>query len=492
MKTNYRRVDIALLLVILLFLFLPLLQSKLHFKKQVKPLQGAFTEAADTVFGWKGWFNERFQEKRSAHLNQAFGFRNYYVRLNNQVDFTLFHKINTEHVVLGKAGVFYEDDYIKAYYGKNFIGNDKIQQLAKKLKQAQEILKSKGVILEILFLPGKASFFPEFIPAAYAGTKRTSNYEALAQQAKKISVDVIDFNSWFRKMRTTSTYDLYPVGGIHWSNYGALLAFDSLRAHVEKAAGIPLREFRITRVRHSNTFLDPDNDIANALNLLKDIKPLSMPIAEYKWLEKPGATKPNALFIGDSYFWNWYHQGLVNNTFSDARFWYYNQTIYPDTLETREVKNLPFVETVLSNKVVVLMATESNIHDIGWGFADNVISFIKPGSSGDMGRRKEIYTNYFIQEIKNTAQWLAEVKKKALQKNISLDAMLAMDAEYLYDTKYAKEEVIAFTEKAKERIRLDEKWLANVKKKAFQKNISLDEMLELDAKYIYDMEQKGK
>ncbi len=490
MKTNYPRVDIALLTVILLFLFLPLLQSKLHFKKHVKPLQGAYKEAPDTVFSWKAWFNERFQEKRSAHLNQEFGFRNYYVRLNNQVDFTLFHKINAEHVVLGKAGVFYEDDYIKAYYGRNFTGHDNIKQLAEKLKQAQEILKSKGVILEILFLPGKASFFPEFIPDAYAGTKRTSNYEALAQQAKKTGLDVIDFNSWFRNMRATSTYDLYPAGGIHWSNYGALLAFDSLREHVEKTAGIPLREFRITRVRHSNTFLDPDNDIANALNLLRDIKPLSMPIAEYKWLEKPGETRPRALFIGDSYFWNWYYQGLVNNTFSDARFWYYNQTVYPDTLATRDVKNLPFVETVLSNKVVVLMATESNIHDIGWGFADNVIKFIKPGSSEEIRRR--IYINYFIHEIKNTAAWLADIKKKALEKNVSLDEMLALDAAYLYDTKYAKEEVIAFTEQTKKRIRSDEKWLSEVKAKAEAKKISLDEMLELDAKYIYDMEQKGK
>jgi hypothetical protein len=308
-------------------------------------------------------------------------------------------------------------------------------------------------------------------------------------------------------MKPRAVYDLYPSGGIHWSNFGALLAFDSLRKHIEKNTHITLREFGITRVRFSNELRDPDNDIGNALNLLRDIKPLSMPYAEYEWLEKKNEVKPTALFVGDSYFWNWYYQGLVNNFFKDARFWYYNQTVYPDTLQEREVQKLPFKESVAANKVVVLMATESNIHDIGWGFADKVLNNFTSGNASayegsqttdhvdssaalNTSRRKDIYVKYFIEEIRHNLDWLEKVKIKAREKNISTDEMVKLDAEYIYDTKYNTRDAINYTEGTKERIRKDVKWMKDVRAKAKAKNISVDEMLELDAKYLYDQETK--
>jgi len=501
MKTNYRFIDLGLLLGIMLFLFLPLLQDLLHLKKNVKPLRGAYEIKNDTAFTWGAWFSERYQIRKNDHLNQNFGFRNYYVRLNNQIDLTLFNKINAEHVVMGKAGVFFEDDYIKAYLGKNFVGKEKLEALANKLKQAQLLLKSNGIQLEILFLPGKASFYPEYIPERYGKKKRISNYEHLSQYARKIQLEFIDYNAWFKKLKPKTAYDLYPTGGIHWSNYGALIAFDSLRKHIEGNTVHALREFKITRVNFSETLVDPDNDIADALNLLRDIKPLSMPYAEYQWIEKPLASKPPVLFVGDSYFWNWYYQGLVNNFFENARFWYYNQTIFPDTLPEREVQKLPFKETVMSNKVVVLMATESNIHDIGWGFADKVLAHFTPGENmkntdpvalAGLEARKKIYVRYFMEEIKKTPEWMNKVRIKAQEKNIPRDAMLVLDAEYLYDTEYGTTPVIQYTEQTKKRIRGDENWMKDVRAKAKEKNISVDEMLELDAKYLYDTEMKGK
>jgi hypothetical protein len=40
------------------------------------------------------------------------------------------------------------------------------------------------------------------------------------------------------------------------------------------------------------------------------------------------------------------------------------------------------------------------------------------------------------------------------------------------------------------RIRLTPEWMAQIKEKAAQKNITIDEMIRLDAKYVYDTEQK--
>lgn len=497
MKHNYRRIDLGLLVLILLFLFVPLIQSTFHLKKNIRPLNGAYTPAPDTVFTWAAWFDERYQQIKNEHLKQHFGFRNSYVRLHNQLDFTLFKKINAEHVVAGKAGVFYEDTYIHAYYGRNFVGEKNLGLLADKLKKAQDILRSYDICLEILFLPGKASYYPEFLPDEWAFTKKISNYEYLVKCARDRSLSHLDFNAWFRQMKPHTAYDLYPAGGIHWSNYGALIAYDSLLRHIEQCSPLVLRRFKIERVEFSDQLQNPDNDIVDALNLIRNPLPLSMPYASYKWIDPPAVSRPFALFIGDSYFWNWYYQGLVNNTFTDARFWYYSQTIYPDTLPEREVKHIDFRKAVEKNKVVVLMATESNIHDIGWGFADRVIEAFPmnehlSGSTPALAARKKIYMRYFSEEIKKTPDWLAKVTQKAREKNISTEEMIALDAEYLYDTEYASAGVIAYTEKTKQRIQGDRNWMKQVVAKAKEKNISVEEMLELDAKYVYDMEVKGK
>lgn len=496
MKQNYPRIDKALFIGIMLLLFIPLIQSAFKLKKSVKPLNGAFTRAEDTAFSWPAWFSGRYQDLKNENLKQNFGFQPSYVRLNNQLDFTLFKKINAEHVIAGKAEVYFEENYIDAYYGKNFVGKENLDRLAAKLKQAQDILRAYNIDLEILFLPGKASFFPEYIPEGRIAEKKLSNYEYLVSAAGGQQLDFIDFNAWFRQMKSRTVYDLYPAGGIHWSNYGALLAYDSLLRHIEQRAPVSLRSLKIAKVEFSDKLRDPDNDIAEALNLIKTPPMLSMPYAQYKWLERPGVTRPAALFVGDSYFWNWYHQGLVNNTFTDARFWYYCQTIYPDTLPEREVKDIDFRKAVERNKVVVLMATETNVHDIGWGFADKVIEFFPPEAAGstivaDEARRR-IYINYFSEEIRKTPAWLASVEQKAKEKGISVEAMIALDAAYLYDNEYSSPAVIEFTEATKARIRNDGNWMKDIRRKAKENGVSVDEMLELDAKYIYEVEEKAK
>lgn len=473
---------------IFLCLFLPLLQSNLHLKKWEKPLKGAYTEEKDTVLSTITWFDESFQKKKNAYLNQTFGLRNYYVRLNNQIDYTIFKKANAKHVVIGKLDFLYEDNYINAYFGRNFVGENRIQDNIDKLKQAQDILKGQGILLEIIFIPGKASFYPEYIPNEFVSAKKRSNYTAMCEHAKKKELRFLDFNAWFSQIKFTSLYDLYPRGGIHWSNYGALIAMDSLKKDIESNLGAKLNTFLIKEVNFTDSLIEPDNDIADALNLFKEVRPLPMPYATYDWLTE-GTIKPKAVFIGDSYFWNWYYQGLTNNIFSEAKFWYYNQTIYPESEPIRGVDQLSFKDEVMKNQVIVLMATESNIQDIGWGFADKVIAELK-GSANS--KRKDIYIKYFRGEILKSSDWMEKVKQKSIANHITLEEMIGKDAEYLYETEYNAPEVVVQTENIKRKILASKEWLEHVRKKAIENKIDEAEMLELDAKYVYDTEIKGK
>ena len=155
MSTEKNILNRLVLPAVLLFLFLPLIQNTIHFKKWIKPLKGAYVQVKDTSFNWKDWFTEDYQQQKNKYLNQNFGLRNYCVFLNNQLDFSLFKKVNTDHVVVGKSNVLFEDSYINAYNGVNFSGEEKLKSHIEKLKKAQELLKNNNVDLEIIFLPRK-------------------------------------------------------------------------------------------------------------------------------------------------------------------------------------------------------------------------------------------------------------------------------------------------------------------------------------------------
>jgi hypothetical protein len=480
----------GLLCGILLFLLAPILQNLFHFKKSIKPLDGAYIEVTDTTLTLQSWLSGRYQERQQEMFRAHFGFHNYYVRLNNQIDFSLFRKSNTERLIVGKGNFLYESSYIEAYFGRDFVGEEKLEEKYKKLKSVQDLLASKGILLEVVMAPGKATFYPEFIPDNWRSEKKLSNYEYCRYLCKKLGITFIDFNAWFLQQKDLSPYDLYPKTGIHWSNYGALLATDSLCKHIEKQSGLNLRDIKIQNVSFSNELRDPDEDLAIDMNLLFNIPTLPMPYASYIWGEENAPVKPKALFIGDSYFWNIYYEGLTNNLFTDCKFWYYNHTVFPESEKERKVKNLNLGEEIKKQQVVVLLATESNIQDIGSGFIEQVYDLYKEDLKDAF--RKKVYVKLLSENIKKDKVWLADVERKAKEKNISTEEMITLDAIYIYKTEYCKPGVPELLDETIARIKNTKPWVADIAKKAKEKNVSFEEMMEMDAKYIYDTELKQK
>jgi hypothetical protein len=63
--------------------------------------------------------------------------------------------------------------------------------------------------------------------------------------------------------------------------------------------------------------------------------------------------------------------------------------------------------------------------------AINTSSAWKPNYARANDRQTKI--NEYIQAIKNSPEWLEQVKEKAIKKNISLDSMIVLDAIYMTD-----------------------------------------------------------
>jgi hypothetical protein len=187
-------VDHGHLLLIMCFLFLPLLQYRTGVLAPREKLKGSFEKAPVTHFGIEKWFAGKYQDEKGAYWQSEFNERTIFSRLKFQLDFSLFHKAHARYVVVGKNNYLYEQAYIDAYYGRDFIGAEKITGIIRRLKQAQDSMEKKGKLLLVVLAPGKASFYPEFIPDRLRSKPGMSNYACFSALADSLKLNTVDFN----------------------------------------------------------------------------------------------------------------------------------------------------------------------------------------------------------------------------------------------------------------------------------------------------------
>jgi hypothetical protein len=375
MKDFSGKIRITLFLLLLLFLVLPFFQAKFHFIN-LTPLSGAINKPKKEYFSFKNWFTGDYQEKEEKYLNETFGFRNLFIRINNQVAFNLFNKAKANGVIIGKNYYLYEVNYIKAYYGEDFIGVDSITHRIRKLKFLQDTLAKLNKNIIIVFAAGKGSFYPEYFPKKYIREKGKTNYEYHVKLAKELGLNYIDFNKYFIENKNTSKYPLYPQYGIHWSFYGMCLVTDSLIHYIEKIRKIDIPNLFWNGFEWADA-KEGDYDIADGMNLMFKLKSFKMAYPSVQIQSDSGKTKPSVLVVSDSFYWGLFNLG-ISNAFSNSHFWFYNQQIYPDSYQSLKVTSqVNLREEIDKHDVIILMATEASLPNLGWGFIENMYNLFK-------------------------------------------------------------------------------------------------------------------
>jgi hypothetical protein len=357
------------------------------------------------------------------------------VRLKHQVDFDLFGKANAAYVIVGKDNYLYEQAYIDAYYGRDYLGEEKIARELKKIKQVQDTLQKQGKLIFIAFAAGKASFYPEYIPDNQKTERKPTNYQEFIRKSKALNINYIDFNEYFISQKNKSKYPLYPQYGIHWSNYGSVLAFDSITKYVENKLRIKLPRLVMKSVDLPDTLRKPDDDIINGMNLLKQPATFKMAYQNYEVQYDPATQKkPSCVVVADSYWWNIYGLGLQTQVFNKGDFWYYNKEVYPDFFSNPVYVNRCDYYTRLRNAdVIIIMHTEATLSKFGNGFTD--LCYETFCQKRDTAKER---IQFFEEAIVKTPDWFGQVKSKAEARGLPLDSMLLFDARYTYEESLKK------------------------------------------------------
>lgn len=462
-------------LIIAFALLVPMLQSKFTFIDEEK-LEGVTTVTEKPQFKKEDYFNLTWQESYNAYLNDNFGFRTEFVRGYNQVLYSLFNTTKAPGVVIGKEDELFIESYIDEYIGRNFVGKSKITENVSKIKQLQDSLKARGKDLIVVFAPGKASFYPELIPDAYLSKKKDStNYKVYASEFATKKVNFLDLNKWFYQNKASFKHKIYPKYGTHWNHYGMAVALDTILKFIEKKRNITMADWDFSVVSYNTALKGTDYDVGVLMNLTYPIEADPNPYPVYKFKDED-AYKPDALVVGDSYWWCLVGDELPKHFFKEDEFWFYNKNQLIKNEKRAEVKNLNLSASLAQRDVIMLIATEATFYMFPYGFVDNAYKLYCQDNSKRL--------NELVGNMKNDKNWLESINKKAIEHKITLDAQLKIEAEYmlseeLLNSKESVDDII-------KRIKADEAWMKLIKKKAEEKNISIEQQVKDDAQWMFN------
>lgn len=424
----------TLFYLLMVLVFLPLIQQ-IHPFVKVEKLHGAFVKNVEPKLLLEDWLSGDFQTKFDKYINDTVGFKPFLVRTYSQINYSVFLTSPNKGLVLGKEGYVYELNYIDAHTGLNYVGDEKIDSLIFKLEKVVDTLKKINKEIIVIFAPSKASFYSEFIPDRYlANRKEKTNYKVIKNKLSKTNIHTIDFDCWFKQMKDTSRYTLINRNGIHWTRYGEIIAMDSIAKYVSILSNYDLPAIVIDSLIYGEAQFT-DEDIGKALNLfwIKDNLKLVYPAIRYDD-KKVKAKKPRSLVIADSFYWGMYNLGFSDKFFREGEFWYYFHNIYPnnyyeDVPVQKYVALIDLKEEIKKFDVIILMQTEPNDGNLGFGFINRAYDMFFVTGDG-MDRTAE-RLKWYIETIKADKEWYELIKKKAKQQNISVEDALRNDASYM-------------------------------------------------------------
>lgn len=413
--------------VLIGIMFIPFLQNitGLFPERKLEGKQQAL--APPPGFSLSGWLSASWQDSVYAYTNAHFGFRNWLLCFNNQLAYSCWNKAKANSLIIGANNCLLNTTSIKARNGNDFIGEDSIRHMTARMKRLQELLAEREVSLVVVVIPGKANYYPEYIPSYFPKEMKRTNREALATAAAESGLNFIDLTPRFLELKQKENYPLFSLYGFHWSEYGMLQGTDSINRYIGRLLHQPMPDLVITGGTWTDSLRYTDDDLMKGMNLLFDLPKTRMYYPAYHF-NTAGKSKPRLLTVGDSFWWNEFVSPADTGVFSDSHFWFYFNEFHTHQSGILAREQVKIADEIGSRNVILLISSDINIPKIGWGFVEAAIAALPPETNERM--KKIIQTEKRILSDEN---WMKVIREKAGKEGIPVDSMLRRDAIYVLE-----------------------------------------------------------
>lgn len=350
------------------------------------PLSGVEVKQEFPKISLKTFWEGKWQADIERWLSSNLGLRALFVRLDNQMNYSIFDEIPLKYwpsIRLGKNKWLYETGYINTYNKLDAVPQATLEERVKSIKKLQTLLESKGIFFLFLISPSKAGIYPEYIKdkdLVYTAAALKTNYEKILPLLKQYQVHYLDGRQFLMTLKEKSPHPLFTKGGTHWNYYAAYYFTAELISSLEKMTNKKMTKIHCNYIREDNMPLKDEADLANLTNMIftKTFYDIRYYHPETFISENTkNVFRPKMLFIGDSFTEQIFYYLDKYNVYSERDLYYYyaKHFRYPGGAEQpldpidKQSQNLS--RRILSQDIVIIEASEAALPNIGFGFIED-------------------------------------------------------------------------------------------------------------------------
>ncbi len=215
--SNYIFMIAGFLVILAPFVFMPFFGNEESYEKREMSKLPNIDDHGTDVSGYMKALGEYFEDN--------FAFRNELVTANSVIVTELFMSSDVDSVTAGSNGWLYYSSSIDDYKNNKGYSDIKLQYGAYNLSLINEYVLSKGAKLLLCVPPNKNSLYDEHMP--YYEKIKTSDFESLSMFKELVNKKDIPYVDLFAMFKSHDEV-LYQKRDSHWSNKGAMLAYNSI------------------------------------------------------------------------------------------------------------------------------------------------------------------------------------------------------------------------------------------------------------------------
>ncbi len=248
--------NIRELTIVILFtgvLFYPLFSQFSYLSRSIKETKHAiskdFASKTDKLIA----LLKNFPKEYDKHLDKNFDLPKSFVHLDALLKIYGLGVSPNNNVAVGKNGFYFEGwgarkvekgivenfDNIADYMGQIPFSDDELRQWKKTLEERKYWLREQGIEYLFVLAPTKALVYPEYLPAALQGVRKTDRvrrYEQLTKYLQDSSdIHFVDVLPPLLEAKQKREYPLlFYKTDFHWNFYGAFIAYQAILEKVRE------------------------------------------------------------------------------------------------------------------------------------------------------------------------------------------------------------------------------------------------------------------
>jgi hypothetical protein len=365
-----RRLKIALLVTVAVFWALVVADTFLPLPRVLSHLKGSTTPPPPPEWSPTALRSGATVRALTAWVDANIGLRSFWVRLDNQIDYSLFRQTaqrgDGTRLVLGAGDWLYERQYVEYATNKSILSPEECARRTERMRRVEAKLARRGIPLLYVIAPSKASVYPEHIPAEFFREKKpeqiVTSWELGRNYLPNSGVSYIDGPALYAGWKKEGVPNLFARSGTHWSYVSALRIWDEIRASLNPRLTHPIPPLQFAPLQ-SRRPQNNDRDLLDLANLLVSW-PYEHPLPKPTMIPQKGiktADLPRILWVHDSFGWVLIEELYESNSArpSNSLYYFATEMKIPGGVATdRKIAEIDWPTYLRDYDAIVLVWTE--------------------------------------------------------------------------------------------------------------------------------------